>query len=48
MREKILSLYKVDLEDSSNFDLMLDTTCLSSGEVFKRVSTFIDEQTTSV
>ena len=48
MRKNFLSLYNVDLVDPSNFDLILDTTCLSSGEVFNRVSTFIDEQTSSV
>ena len=48
MRKNFLSLYKVDLDNPSNFDLMVDTTCLSSAEVFERVSTFIDEQTTSL
>ena len=47
MRNNFLSLYKVDLDDPSNFDLKLDTTYLSSAEVFDRVSTFIDEQTKS-
>ena len=48
MRRNFLSLYKVDIDDRSNFDLLLDTSSLSSVEVFERVSTFIDEQTSNI
>jgi len=48
MRRNFLSLYKVDIDDRSNFDLLLDTSSLSSAEVFERVSTFIDEQTSNI
>ena len=48
MRRNFLSLYKVDIDDRSNFDLLMDTSSLSSAEVFERVSTFIDEQTSNI
>ncbi|MCH2390839.1 MAG: hypothetical protein MK234_09180, partial [Nitrospinales bacterium] len=48
MRRNFLSLYKVDIDDRSNFDLLLDTSSLSSAEVFERVSNFIDEQTSYI
>ena len=41
-RKNFLNLYNVDIHDPSNFDLLLDTTNLSSKEVFGKVSTFID------
>ena len=44
MRRNFLSLYKVDIDDSSNFDLRIDTTNLSASEVFNRVTAFIDKQ----
>ena len=48
MRRNFLSLYKVDIDDRSNFDLLLDTTSLSSAEVFESISTFIDEQASNI
>ena len=48
MRRNFLSLYKVDIYDRSNFDLLLDTSSLSSTEVFERASTFIEEQTSNI
>ncbi len=48
MRRNFLSLYKVDIDDRSNFDLLLDTSSLLSAEVFERVSTFIDEQSSNI
>ena len=42
MRKNFLNLYNVDIHDPSNFDLLLDTTNLSSAEVFGEVSAFID------
>ena len=44
MRRNFLSLYKVDIDDLSNFDLQIDTTNLSASEVFDRVTAFIDDQ----
>ena len=44
MRRNFLSLYKVDIDDYSNFDLQIDTTNLSASEVFDRVTDFIDEK----
>ena len=46
MRNNFLSLYLVDIDDHSNFDLILDTSSFSSAEVFTRVTTFIDSQNT--
>ena len=48
MKKNFYKLYKVDINDSSNFDLLLDTTCLSSEEVFYQVSTFIDEKISTI
>ena len=48
MRKNFMSLYKVDIDDHSNFDLVLDTSSLSSAEVFGRVSIFIDDQTSNI
>ena len=48
MRRNFLSLYKVDIDDRSNFDLLLDTSSLSSADVFERVSTFIDDQASNI
>ncbi|MDP6656024.1 MAG: AAA family ATPase [SAR324 cluster bacterium] len=44
MRKNFMSLYQVDIDDHSNFDVVLDTTSLSSAEVFERASAFIDLQ----
>ena len=44
MRKNFMSLYQVDIDDHSNFDLVLDSTSLSSTEVFEQVSTFIDSR----
>ena len=44
MRKNFLSLYKVDIDDPSNFDFLLDTTSLSSSAVFYKISTFIDSK----
>ena len=46
MQKNFMSLYKVDINDHSNFDLVLDTTTLSSVEAFERVSAFIDSRKT--
>ncbi|MBC8257898.1 MAG: AAA family ATPase [SAR324 cluster bacterium] len=45
MRNNFLSLYEVDIDDPSNFDLRLDTTNLSATQVFEHVTAFIDTQT---
>ena len=44
MKKNFYKLYKVDINDPSNFDLLLDTTRLSSSEVFNQVTTFIDKK----
>ena len=44
MRKSYLSLYQVDIDDNSNFDFVLDTSRLSSAEVFEKVSSFIDQR----
>ena len=44
MRKNYLNLYKVDIDDPKNFDLVLDTTKLTSLEVFKNISLFIDDK----
>ena len=44
MKKNFYKLYKVDINDPSNFDLLLDTTILSSKEVFEKVLAFIDEK----
>jgi cytidylate kinase len=41
-----LSLYQVDIDDHSNFDLVLDTSRLTSVEVFEKVTDFIDSLST--
>ena len=46
MRKNFLNLYLVDIDDHSNFDLILDTSSFSSKEVFEKVITFIDSQNT--
>jgi cytidylate kinase len=46
MQKNFMSLYKVDINDHSNFDLVLDTTTLSSVEAFELVSAFIDLRST--
>jgi len=48
MRKNFLNLYEVDIDDPSNFDLILDTTNLSSEEVFEKVSNFIDLRVSGV
>ena len=44
MHKNFLNLYQIDIDDHSNFDLVVDTTSLSSAEVFEQVSAFIDLQ----
>ena len=44
MKKNFFKLYKIDINDSSNFDLLLDTTNLSSEEVFNKVLKYIDEK----
>ena len=44
MHKNFMSLYQVDIDDHSNFDLVLDTSNLTSAEVFELVSAFIDLQ----
>jgi cytidylate kinase len=46
MQKNFMSLYQIDINDHSNFDLVLDTTALSSLEAFERVSAFIDSRNT--
>jgi cytidylate kinase len=46
MQKNFMCLYKVDINDHSNFDLVLDTTKLSSVEAFELVSAFIDSRNT--
>ena len=46
MQKNFMNLYQVDINDHSNFDLVLDTTILSSVEAFERVSAFIDSRNT--
>ena len=46
MQKNFMSLYQVDINDHSNFDLVLDTTTLSSVEAFELVSAFIDSRST--
>ena len=45
MKKNYYKLYKVDIYNPSNFDLLLDTTRLSPSQVFKKVSSFIDKKT---
>ena len=44
MQKNFMNLYQVDINDHSNFDLVLDTTILSSVQAFERVSTFINSR----
>ena len=44
MRKNYYNLYKVDIDDPENFDLVLDTTSLSFEEVFKAVTSFIEQR----
>ena len=44
MHKNFMNLYQVDIYDHSNFDLVLDTSSLTSVEVFELVSDFIDLQ----
>tara|TARA_Y100001970_G_C14087144_1_gene777949 strand:+ start:607 stop:1158 length:552 start_codon:yes stop_codon:yes gene_type:complete len=44
MTKNFLKLYKVNIKDPSNFDLLIDTTKLSPFEVFKKISSFIDKK----
>ena len=44
MQKNFMCLYQVDINDHSNFDLVLDTTSLSSVEAFERVSIFINSR----
>ena len=44
MKKNFYKLYKIDINDPSNFDLLLDTTSLSSIQVFNKVLAFIDEK----
>ena len=44
MRKSYLSLYQVDIDDPGNFDFVLDTTSLSFEEVFKEVTSFIEQR----
>ena len=46
MQKNFMCLYQVDINDHSNFDLVLDTTTLSSVEAFELVSAFIDLRST--
>jgi cytidylate kinase len=46
MHKNFLSLYQVDIDDHSNFDLVLDTSRLTSVEVFEKVTDFIDSLST--
>ena len=46
MQQNFKILYQVDINDHSNFDLVLDTTTLSSVEAFELVSTFINSRNT--
>ena len=44
MRKNYYNLYQVDIDDPDNFDFVLDTTSLSFEEVFKVVTTFIEQR----
>ena len=46
MHKNFLSLYQVDIDDHSNFDFVLDTSRLTSVEVFEKVTDFIDSLST--
>ena len=40
----LYNLYQVDIDDPDNFDFVLDTTSLSFEEVFKEVTSFIEQR----
>ena len=44
MRKNYQNLYKVDIDDTKNFDFVIDTTSLSYEEVFEKVISFIDHR----
>ena len=44
MRKNFYNLYQVDIDDPDNFDFVLDTTSLSFEEVFKEVTSFIEQR----
>ena len=44
MKKNFYKLYKIDINDPLNFDFLLDTTRLSSSEVFNQVTAFIDKK----
>ena len=44
MRKNYYNLYQVDIDDPDNFDFVLDTTSLSFEEVFKEVTSFIEQR----
>ena len=44
MRKNYNNLYQVDIDDPYNFDFVLDTTSLSFEEVFKEVTSFIEQR----
>ena len=44
MRKNYYNLYQVDIDDSDNFDFVLDTTSLSFEEVFNEVTSFIEQR----
>tara|TARA_B100000579_G_C22324907_1_gene617778 strand:- start:66 stop:620 length:555 start_codon:yes stop_codon:yes gene_type:complete len=48
MKKNFYKLYKVNINDPSNFDLLIDTTRLSPFEVFKKVSSFIDKKISEI
>ena len=44
MRKNYYNLYQVDIDEPDNFDYVLDTTSLSFKEVFKEVTSFIEQR----
>ena len=44
MRKNYYNLYQVDIDNPDNFDFVLDTTSLSFEEVFKEVTSFIEQK----
>ena len=48
MKKNYYKLYKVNINDPSNFDFHIDTTRLSPFEVFKKVSSFIDKKNSEI
>lgn len=43
MRKNFKALYKVDVHDEGNFDLVIDTTPITPEQVFDQVKTYIDQ-----